>query len=429
MLVHVTGGALALVSGYAALFARKGGRVHRRVGMRFVLAMLAMGAGALGVGLARGTARWPGGLLVVYLVNTAATTVRRADRPSPWLDRTRAGTALVLLFLVMGVPAVRMCFAMFMATDSFFFGLTLVAPAIAAQGAAPVDAGSSCSSERLRLLEGDHDAAIRNLERAIALDGTRAEYRYWLGRARYEASPYASKLRVPGMARRVRIARRDRQTRSPDAIARRDRQTRSPDAIARRDRQTRARLGYRGGGVSGSHHACGAVPSTLLVGKDRRTPRRSRVRSAAVRAGVARISHESACQAGAEGAEMSTKWTDDAPLYRQLRDRAVAMILDQALKEGDALPSARTVAATDRVNPLTVLKAYQQLADEELVENRPGLGLFVRPGARERLLVSERRRFVQEQWPRIRATMQRLGLDPEELLWRSTPARPKARSR
>jgi len=126
---------------------------------------------------------------------------------------------------------------------------------------------------------------------------------------------------------------------------------------------------------------------------------------------------------------MSTKWRDDAPIYRQLRDRAVAMILDQALKEGDALPSARTVAANDRVNPITVLKAYQQLTDEGLVENRPGLGLFVTPEARERLLQSERRRFVEEEWPRIRATIQRLDLDPDELFRLSTATRAKARSR
>ncbi len=125
-----------------------------------------------------------------------------------------------------------------------------------------------------------------------------------------------------------------------------------------------------------------------------------------------------------------TTWNDDQPIYRQLRDRMVAMILEHAVAEGDALPSARTVSAEYRINHLTVLKAYQELADEGLVENRRGVGLFVNPGARERLLRSERRRFLDEEWPRVRATIQRLGLSPEELLRaKSAPARPKARAR
>jgi GntR family transcriptional regulator len=125
-----------------------------------------------------------------------------------------------------------------------------------------------------------------------------------------------------------------------------------------------------------------------------------------------------------------TTWNDDQPIYRQLRDRMVAMILEHAVAEGDALPSARTVSAEYRINHLTVLKAYQELADEGLVENRRGVGLFVNPGARERLLRSERRRFLDEEWPRVRATIQRLGLSAEELL-RAKPAatRPKARAR
>jgi GntR family transcriptional regulator len=125
-----------------------------------------------------------------------------------------------------------------------------------------------------------------------------------------------------------------------------------------------------------------------------------------------------------------TTWNDDQPIYRQLRNRMVAMILEHAVAEGDALPSARTVSAEYRINHLTVLKAYQELADEGLVENRRGVGLFVNPGARERLLRSERRRFLDDEWPRVRATIQRLGLSPEELL-RAKPAaaRPKARAR
>ena len=113
---------------------------------------------------------------------------------------------------------------------------------------------------------------------------------------------------------------------------------------------------------------------------------------------------------------MSSEWNDDQPIYRQLRDRVVAMILEGALKEGDPLPSVRTVAADYRVNPLTVLKGYQELVDEELVESRRGLGMFVREGARALLLKSERKNFLKEEWPRIQATIQRLGLKTEELL-------------
>jgi DNA-binding transcriptional regulator YhcF (GntR family) len=113
---------------------------------------------------------------------------------------------------------------------------------------------------------------------------------------------------------------------------------------------------------------------------------------------------------------MEGEWNDGQPIYRQLRDRVVALILDGLLKEGDPLPSVRHVAAEYRVNPLTVLKGYQELVDEELVEKRRGIGMFVKPGARDLLLAAERRKFLAEQWPRIHATIQRLGLTPEELL-------------
>jgi len=113
---------------------------------------------------------------------------------------------------------------------------------------------------------------------------------------------------------------------------------------------------------------------------------------------------------------MDLEWNDGQPIYRQLRDRVVEMILDGVLKEGDPLPSVRNVAAEYRGNPLTILKAYQQLVDEELVEKRRGLGMFVRTGARNLLLEGERRKFLSEQWPRISATIQRLGLTPQELL-------------
>ncbi len=113
---------------------------------------------------------------------------------------------------------------------------------------------------------------------------------------------------------------------------------------------------------------------------------------------------------------MDREWGDSQPIYRQLRDRAVAMILDGTLEEGDPLPSVRNVAAEYRVNPLTVLKAYQQLTDEKLVEKRRGLGMFIRPGARNLLLKAERQKFLSEEWPRIQATIQRLGLTADDLL-------------
>lgn len=113
---------------------------------------------------------------------------------------------------------------------------------------------------------------------------------------------------------------------------------------------------------------------------------------------------------------MNREWNDTQPIYRQLRDRVVAMILDGALKEGDPLPSVRTVAADYRINPLTVLKSYQGLVDEDLVEKRRGLGLFVKEGARNLLLKGERDKFLTEEWPRVQERIQRLGLSAEELL-------------
>jgi GntR family transcriptional regulator len=120
---------------------------------------------------------------------------------------------------------------------------------------------------------------------------------------------------------------------------------------------------------------------------------------------------------------MDPDWNDRQPIYRQLRDRVVAMILDGVLAEGDPLPSVRTVAAEYRVNPLTVLKGYQQLVDEQLVEKRRGLGMFINSGARELLLRDERQRFLSDQWPTIAATIRRLGLSLPDLL--TGPANPK----
>jgi GntR family transcriptional regulator len=113
---------------------------------------------------------------------------------------------------------------------------------------------------------------------------------------------------------------------------------------------------------------------------------------------------------------MNREWNDGQPIYRQLRDRVVHMILDGVLKEGDPLPSVRNVAAEYRVNPLTVLKAYQQLVSEELVETRRGLGMFVKSGGYDLLVKGERQKFLNEDWPRVYATIRRLGLDPRELL-------------
>jgi len=117
---------------------------------------------------------------------------------------------------------------------------------------------------------------------------------------------------------------------------------------------------------------------------------------------------------------MEGQWNDNQPIYRQLRDRVVALILDGVLKEGDPLPSVRTVAAEYRVNPITVMKGYQQLVEEELVETKRGLGMFIKPGAHDLLLKGERQKFLAEEWPRIYATIQRLGLKPKELLKRGS---------
>ena len=117
---------------------------------------------------------------------------------------------------------------------------------------------------------------------------------------------------------------------------------------------------------------------------------------------------------------MDPKWSEDLPIYRQLRDRVVEMILEGVLGDGDALPSVRNVAAEYRLNPLTVLKGYQELVDEGLVEKKRGRGMFVNDGARKQLLKDERRRFVEKEWPRVLETIDRLGLDAAELLSRAS---------
>ena len=124
---------------------------------------------------------------------------------------------------------------------------------------------------------------------------------------------------------------------------------------------------------------------------------------------------------------MDLQWNDSQPIYRQLRDRIVALILEGVLNEGDPLPSVRTVAAEYRVNPITVLKGYQQLVDEQLVETKRGRGMFINAGARDLLLQAERQKFLEEEWPRITATIQRLGLSAEELL-KGTPQTKRKKS-
>jgi GntR family transcriptional regulator len=113
---------------------------------------------------------------------------------------------------------------------------------------------------------------------------------------------------------------------------------------------------------------------------------------------------------------MDPKWNEDQPIYRQLRDRVVAMILEEVLGDGDALPSVRNVAAEYRLNPLTVLKGYQELVDEGLVEKKRGRGMFVNEGARGMLLIAERQKFLEVEWPKVVATISRLDLDPKDLL-------------
>jgi GntR family transcriptional regulator len=113
---------------------------------------------------------------------------------------------------------------------------------------------------------------------------------------------------------------------------------------------------------------------------------------------------------------MSTQWNDSQPIYWQLKERTMAMILDGTLAEGDALPSVRTVASEFQLNPITVSKSYQALVDEGLVEKRRGLGMFVMDGARKKLISSEREKFIQEEWPSMVSRISQLGLDVEDLL-------------
>lgn len=113
---------------------------------------------------------------------------------------------------------------------------------------------------------------------------------------------------------------------------------------------------------------------------------------------------------------MSSRWNDSQPIYWQLRERTIAMILDGTLAEGDALPSVRTVAADFQLNPITVSKSYQTLVDDDLVEKRRGLGMFVCAGSQQKLINSERQKFINEEWPAMVKRIQHLGLDINSLL-------------
>ncbi len=125
------------------------------------------------------------------------------------------------------------------------------------------------------------------------------------------------------------------------------------------------------------------------------------------------------------GVAMDPKWNEDLPIYRQLRDRVVAMILEGVLGDGDALPSVRNVAAEYRLNPLTVLKGYQELVDEGLVEKKRGRGMFVNDGAQRQLLKDERRRFVEKEWPKVVERIDMLKLDAADLLGKAKQAKEK----
>ncbi len=112
---------------------------------------------------------------------------------------------------------------------------------------------------------------------------------------------------------------------------------------------------------------------------------------------------------------MSVNWNDQTPIYRQLKQRVLGMMLDGLLKPGDALPSVRQVAAEYQLNPITVLKAYQELVEEELVEKRRGVGMYMTESALDKLLANERQRFIEEEWPAMLERIRRLGLDVQQL--------------
>jgi DNA-binding transcriptional regulator YhcF (GntR family) len=117
---------------------------------------------------------------------------------------------------------------------------------------------------------------------------------------------------------------------------------------------------------------------------------------------------------------LDINWNNKEPIYIQLRDKLVELIMDGVLSEGDALPSVRQISSEQRINPITVSKAMQLLVDEELVEKKRGLGMYVLSGAKERLSIDERRKFLEQEWPQIAERIERLGLEVDELLGSKT---------
>lgn len=109
------------------------------------------------------------------------------------------------------------------------------------------------------------------------------------------------------------------------------------------------------------------------------------------------------------------QWNDKQPIYQQLKEKIATAIMEGAIKEGDAIPSIRTVCTDYQINPMTASKAYQVLVDDNIIEKQRGRGMFVKDGARNRLLASEKKRFLEEEWPLILQKIKRLGLDIEEL--------------
>jgi GntR family transcriptional regulator len=112
---------------------------------------------------------------------------------------------------------------------------------------------------------------------------------------------------------------------------------------------------------------------------------------------------------------MTTTWSDDQPIYRQLRERIVGLILTGSFKEGDALPSVRQVASDYQINHITVSKAYQELVDMQLVETRRGMGMYVMPGAQEKLHSTEKEKFLTQELPALLTRIRHLGLSVDEL--------------
>ena len=113
---------------------------------------------------------------------------------------------------------------------------------------------------------------------------------------------------------------------------------------------------------------------------------------------------------------VAEQWKDDRPIYLQLKDRILTMIMDGVIEEGAALPSVRKVAVEYQINPITASKAYAELVGEGLVEKRRGLGMFILEGSRKKLLATEQKSFLNVEWPIIIEQIARLGLDVSELL-------------